>query len=198
VSKSSISNSTNSSSSSKSSALGNGAAEAFLAAGGSFSTGGFAAGAANALKMSSSSLNPLPSSSRETVGDAATDSATNFPGSDSFFDFGDALVSDFLAAVSVLAAAADTFGEGTIFDGSFSSKLKPKKSPGISSLLFEATGAAVFSAPATPEFVSSDADEPESGFLDRPPRLDFDLEPLSTTGSDATWLSPTVASASFV
>ena len=133
VSRSSISNSTKSSSSPES--CRSDSTEVFrdFFADGDESCSGvaFAAGAANALKMSSSSLKPLPSSEPEVDGDTATDSATNFPASGLL----DGLGLDFLSTGSTAAAEVATFAEGMIFDGVFSSKLKPKKSPGMSSLL---------------------------------------------------------------
>ena len=125
--------------------------------------------------MSSSSLNPLPSSDPEEDGDAATDSATNLPASGlldvSGLDFFSAL-SVFSTLAAGLAAAAVTFADGTIFDGFFSSKLKPKKSPGrLSSLACSA-----LDAEAAELSLSAAASEERGAFesvlLDRSPRPD--------------------------
>ena len=130
--------------------------------------------------MSSSSLNPLPSSDRLADGDVATDSATNFPAS----ALGDvAGLGAFSTLSAGLVAAAETFADGTIFEGFFSSKLKPKKSPGISSLLvcpaFDTEEAELSASAAGCE----ELDAFESDLFDRLPRFsDFELR--SATGSD--------------
>ena len=135
--------------------------------------------------MSSSSLNPLPSSDRE----AATDSATNFPASGlpDFSGLDGLSASSALAAGSADAAEADTFADGTIFDGSFASKLKPKKSPGTSSLLVCSALDATASELSLLAAGSDSLDRsPRLGFRERPPRFESDFEPRSATGSDLT------------